>query len=200
MMTRIVSVSLCFLVLTISASAEMNKPKTLEDERMNQAIEKFVQDMIQHYLVKTCGEVMQNAIQANKLSIFPDIAFQASQQAAVQMFSQQDMKDLLYGIFDENTNQAKDEINMGMPQNYIELGIKKRVEQDINLIVEDPVFRFVVEEMMKQAMVQQQKIMMMAAAQQQAQLMAIRQQQMMYQQMIMQKIMEAQMSHLGQAR
>ena len=178
--------------LCSAALAESPGGDSLNDQRLYQAAEEFIQQMIQHFLVKTCGEVMQDVLNRQKINLFPEIAMQATYQAANQLFKQDDMKDLLRDIFDENKSQAKDEINFGMPQAYIELGIKKCVERDINLIVTDPIFKYVIETMLNQAMVQQQKIVMMAAVQQQAQLMAIRQQQMIYQQMIMQQIIQNQ--------
>ncbi len=182
--------NLCVFLLSASVLiAEESNPPSLNDTRITQAVENFTQKMIQHFLVKKCGELMQDVIVKQNLQIFPEIAWQAAQQSAVQVYKQQDLKDILVGIFDENKNQAKDEIDLGMPQGYIELGIKKRVEQDINLLVEDPLFRYVIEVMMNQAMVQQQQIVFMAVAQQQAQLMAIRQQQMMMQQQYLQAAM-----------
>ena len=180
---------ICLLLLSTSGLKAQEPNASLNDARITQAVENFTQKMIQHFLIKKCGEIMQDIVMKQNLQIFPEIAWQAAQHSAVQVFKQQDLKDVLMGIFDENTKQVKDEINLGMPQGYIELGIKKRVEQDINLLVEDPLFRYVIEVMMNQAMVQQQQIVLMAVAQQQAQLMAIRQQQMMMQQQYLQAAM-----------
>lgn len=188
-MRNIVLILFIFFLSDPAVKADEPKTTPLNDARITPAIENFTQQMIQHFLVKKCGEVLQDVIVKQNLQIFPEIAWQAAQQSAVQVFKQQDLKDVLMGIFDENTKQAKDEISLGMPQGYIELGIKKRVEQDINLLVEDPMFRYVIEVMMNQAMIQQQQIVMMAVAQQQAQLIAIRQQQMMMQQQYLQAAM-----------
>ena len=181
----------CIFVFSLLSTGltDGEKPNSLNHERLVKAVEEYVQELIQHFLVKTCGEVMQEAITKQNMQIFPELAFQASQQAAVQIFKQSDLKDLLYGIFDENTSQARNEISMGMPQSYIEPRIKKRIERDIKLLIEDPMFRYVIEAMLNQAMIQQQQIIMMTAAQQQAKLLAIRQQQMMIQEQIMQQIL-----------
>ena len=183
---------ICIIVCIPCSAVLADAPNahSLNNERLYQAVEKFVQEMIRHFLIKNCGEVMQRAMTKQNVQIFPEIAFQASQRAAVEIFKQDDLKSILWGIFDENTSQAKDEINMGMPQSYIELGIKKRIEQDINILVEDPMFRYVIEAMLNQAVIQQQQIVMMAAAQQQAQLLAIRQQQLMMQQAVMEQILK----------
>lgn len=180
---------LCLVLLSNSGLKAQEPNPSLNDARITKAVEHFTQQMIQHFLVKKCGEIMQDVIVRQNLQIFPEIAWQAAQHSAVQVFKQQDLKDILIGILDENTKQVKDELGLGMPQGYIELGIKKRVEQDINLLVEDPLFRYVIEVMMNQAIVQQQQIIMLAVAQQQAQLMAIRQQQMMMQQQYLQAAM-----------
>ena len=188
-MKKVFLILCIFLLPNPGLKAEEPNGSSLNDTQITQAIENFTQKMIQHFLIKKCGEIMQDIVMKQNLQIFPEIAWQAAQQSAVQVYKQQDLKDILVGIFDENKNQAKDEINLGMPQGYIELGIKKRVEQDINLLVEDPLFRYVIEVMMNQAMIQQQQIVLMAVAQQQAQLMAIRQQQMMMQQQYLQAAM-----------
>ncbi len=181
---------LCIFFLTIPVvKAEEMKATSLNDARMTQAVEEFTQKMIQYFLVKKCGEIIQDAIVRQNLQILPELAWQAAQQSAVQVFKQQDLKDILMGIFDENTKQAQEEIDLKMPQRYIELGIKKRVEQDIDMLIEDPLFRYVIEVMMKEAMIKQQEVVMMAVAQQQAQLMAIRQQQMLMQQQYLQAAM-----------
>ncbi len=188
-MKRILIILLLFLLFIPLVKAEESGVVSLNDARINQAVEEFTQKMIQHFLVKRCGEIMQDVILKQNLQIFPEIAWQAAQHSAIQVFKQQDLKDILVGIFDENTKRAKDEISLGMPQGFIELGIKKRVEQDVEILVEDPLFRYVIEVMMNQAMVQQQQILMMAVAQRQAQLMAIQQQQMLMQQQYLQAAM-----------
>lgn len=183
-MKRIVLVWLYLILMFSIVSADENRPMTLNNERIYQAVESYVQQIIQHNLVKTCGELMRG------VNLMPDIAMQASQRAAMEVFKQEDLKSILIGIFDENSTQVKDEINMGMPQTYIELGVKKRIEKDIKLLLEDPVFRYIIEEMLKQAVVQQRQIIMMKVAEQQAQLLAIRQQQMILQQELMKQVME----------
>ena len=169
---------LFFLTLASNLSAEnMQRNTVMRDPKMEKAIEEYVQQVITNYLLKTCGEIMQDIITRQNLQLFPVIAYQASQQAAFQLFTQPDVRDMLWGIFDENTTQAKDQSAMGMPQGYIEAGIKERVERDVKLLVNDPSFRYVIEAMLDQAVLKQRELILMTVAQQQTQLMSLQAQQ-----------------------
>jgi hypothetical protein len=163
----------------------------LNQARIDGMVDDFVRDVINHFLVKTFGDVMQKIIVDNQIQLFPQVAFQAAAEAAIQSFQQPAIKDAIWGIYDENIKQAKDEFSLGMPQSFIELGIRKRIERDLNLLVDDPTFRYVVEVMLEQAQIKQQRLIMMSVVQRQNALMSMEAEHQAQQMAVNQQISEA---------
>ncbi|MCD4781243.1 MAG: hypothetical protein K8S27_11955 [Candidatus Omnitrophica bacterium] len=148
-----------------------------EKERKRTMIEGYVQQVVVNTVIKKSGEVIRRTIQNNKIDLFPQLAFQAIQQAAWQVFNQPATRELALDIFESTTNKALLELEEGIDSNLVQQHIQSKVDQDLQALYQDPLFQKIVKKVLELALMDQRKIIVMQVTQQQLRLQVIAQEQ-----------------------
>ena len=163
--------------------AQKNRQRRLISEHVNKVV-------LNTYLNKS-RETVLKIIERSNIGFLPQIAFLAVQQISEQAFKQKPIKDTMKSTYVSIFDESMSKIENGESQNAIQDYIISEAEKNIYPIFDDRVFKYVVEEVIKQSHIQQQKMMYMQAAQRQAQLAAVQQRYQAIQKAMIEQYMKA---------
>ena len=160
-------------------------------EKVSEADASMVREYIREIVVKTvldkAADSMEFAVTQQDLQLFPQVIYLAIQQIAVEVFKQKGTKEVTGKAYDQAYEQAIGQLNDGVLPGAVQQDIHKTVKQQMESIVSNDTFRYIVEKMLQQAMVQQQKIILQTAAQRQAQFVLLQKQHAAMQREVMQQ-------------
>lgn len=163
------------------------------------SIREFVQHVVYASLLKTTSRIIEDAIKNNELSILPPVAFHAIQQTVLHAFKHETTKKTIQDVYEQGVDFGIRQVENGGEQTQIQNGIKTLVDRELNAVIESPIYRRILEEMLKHAYSETRRIMVMQVAQRKAQLMVIQQQQRAMQQAILRQYQQAIQQQVSQA-
>lgn len=146
------------------------------DDKVNKLMGTYIQQMIIQTVLGDTAEVVSLLIQRQKIELFPQIAYQAIEQITLQMFKLEETKTSLRECYDKAYEKTMDLMDAGTKAQAIQIQVRATIRDSIEPIMQKPVFRHIVTEVLKQSMQQNQKIIATHVMQRQAQLMMIQKQ------------------------
>lgn len=151
-----------------------------KNEKISEADASMIREYIREIVVKIvfdkAADSMEFAVTQKDLQLFPQVIYLAIQQIAVEVFKQEATKKVTMDAYNQAYEQAIGQLNDGVLPSAVQQDIHKTVKEQMESIVSDDTFRYIVEKMLQQAMMQQQKIILQTAAQRQAQFVLLQKQ------------------------
>lgn len=178
------------LYLTVFGTFALAQPSR---ESLRPKIEEFVEQSIIQELVKTNMDILQRM----GIQLFPQLGYLAAQQTAEQCLKQDHTREMIKDIYLETVDAAMEKLESGASGDALERTVKNSIEQGVKPMIQDRVYQYILEEVVKQTMNNQQKIIMsqvIGQRQRQAAMMQMAQQaavQQMVQQAVMQQVAQS---------
>ncbi len=154
-------------------------------------IQQYVQQMVVHSFTRKVTELIRDIVVHQNIQMFPAIVIQAGQQAAVQSFSQEDIREMVREVYQKSFDLALEQRRRGFSQTQMQNNIQESIDKKLEPILEEPLFKFVVEQVLLQADAMQKQIVIMETFRQQAQLANLQQQQVARQQQVQSQILQS---------
>jgi len=174
------------------SSAQLISGANSAPGNLDAKIQEFVQQVTFQSYLKAISDVVERAARQGQLNLVPQIAYTAIQQIAIEGNKQESIRNVLVKAYEANFEEAKKQFEQGVSPATIQQDIIARSERMMKPILTDQVFQYVLEGVLRQAMIQQQKILVMTTvAAQQAQYAAIVQQQQMMQRIAQEQYQQA---------
>lgn len=146
-------------------------------KKVDHQIEQLVNQMVVQKIVADTGELFSNFIKSQNINVFPQVAYNAVQLVAVQVFKQDSLKAYPQEAYQEALDKVNELRNNGASGEQMQSALKSILSRVLDPLKEEYVYQELVKIGVKEAMIQNRKIIVMATAQKQAQLAAMRQQQ-----------------------
>jgi len=149
--------------------------KDVSLEKLNPQIEKYVQEVVMASYLNRIGEVTKNAVISQKINVVPQLVLLAIHEVGVEAFKSTSIKETLQETYRKALDIAHQQHREGVSAQQAEYTIRRTIEEELDPMEDTPIFRKIVEEVVRQAMIRQQQIAVQAAYQQALQQIAIRQ-------------------------
>ena len=146
-----------------------------EDSRINPIIQDFVQKVVTYTLIQMFGEVFDRTIHEQNIQLVPQIAYSAAQQATFEAIKQPALKEIILDTYNKGFDMAIEERDKQTPPAAIEQMVRRMARSELQRVYDLNEFRFLTEEILRQAIIQQQQIMLQYAYQSQIQKMVMEQ-------------------------
>lgn len=169
---------------TTSVKAEA---RSYLNQRMNDYVQQVV---IQSVLTKT-GEVFNRVLSGQNIQIFPQVAYQAIEQAALQLFKQESTSQTLREAYTTASDKTMTLLDEDASASVIQQQVRSSVNEVIGPVFQGPLFKAIVEEVLKSAITQSQRIIAATLMQRQAQVAAIQKQRQMLQMALLQQVQKS---------
>lgn len=162
-----------------TAAQELDGKKALIEEYVKKSVINSVMDMT--------GKTIQRLIKSNNIGLFPVVASNAIQQATMEIFKQESTNNVVRDAYRITLDKALEQFDQNIPQESVQKNIRDSIDEVLRKIPDEPIYKRIIEETVKNAVTQQHKVMAMAAAQQQVQIAAMQKQYQMAQMAMMQQ-------------
>lgn len=160
-------------------------------KRVDNQIEELINQMVIQKILADTGELVSNFMQSQNINVFPQVAYNAVQMIAVQVFKQDALKSYPQDAYNDALDKVNELRDAGASGEQMQQEVKAILEEVLNPLKEEYVYQEIIKIGIKEAMLQNRKIIVMASAQKQAQLMAMRQQQAYMMQVMQQAYQQA---------
>ncbi|MDP8212588.1 MAG: hypothetical protein P9X22_04760 [Candidatus Zapsychrus exili] len=143
-----------------SAGALISAPKMqLKINPINQR-SNFVQDEVYFAFEEKVKEVLQKAITSQNIGLNPELASYALGQIVIQATRNEAILNIIAEAYQNCLNQYKQLKDKRVPLSVINKDIKAQADAIIHPIVNETIFRAIIEDTLKNVIVKQQQIMM----------------------------------------
>ena len=157
-----------------AARVDVAAPPT--ERKSNPLVEQYVNEAVIRMVVYTYGQIFEEAIKKQNLQIVPQIGYIAAQHAAVESLDEPNLKKIIRDAYDQGLDIAYSERDRGTQPAIIEQIVKETIKQELRRMIDLMEFRYITEQVLRQAMMKQQEIMIQQAYQQQIEKLMIEQQ------------------------
>jgi len=151
--------------------------RNVESRPMDPKINQYIQEYTYRAYIAKIGEVTKRIVIRQRIEVVPQIMQMAVYQVGLQAFNGSDIQKDLRDIYKIGIDVAQEQWDAR--DSNLQQSVTKTIDEELDLLVDTPLFKRIIETVIEAAMTQQRAVIMQKAAQQ------------YYQQVIMQqKIME----------
>ncbi len=172
----------------IPKQTTVNKSRS---DKVNKLMGDYIQQMVIQTVLSDTADVIKLLISRQKIELFPQIAYQAIEQVTLQLFQLEDTKKILRDSYDDAYEKTMDLMDQKKEPSQIQIQVKSIIDGAVGSMLQKPIFRHIVQEVLKQAMIQNRKIVASQVMQRQAQLAMIQKQAEVMQKAIIQQYQNA---------
>ena len=140
--------------------------KSADVEHIRPTIERYVKDVITHSLLREVGQTIERILKQQNSGVVPQLAYVAVQEATLQTFQQKPTLEIVQDIFQQCKDKSLEQYGKGWAQAQIEDYIKNQVERSLKTILDEPVFRKIIEVVVEHAVLEQRKLITQSALEQ----------------------------------
>lgn len=152
-------------VLT-SSNARVSAGQANQDALMEEQVDRFLEATIIQTLIRTMGQDIERTVRQARIGLMPDFAFIAAQQGASQCFQQPQLLELIREIYREARESSTDALRNGESSSRVQEDIARKLETDLRLLVQEPVYQQIVEKVIEHVYEYQQRLVMQNMMQQ----------------------------------
>lgn len=126
-------------------------------QEINPKIEKFVQDVTFATYINKISEVTRQVVTQQKIGVVPQFVQLAIHKLGYQAFQKTSIKDTVREAYSQGMDVAHD-LYSQKKMTHFEQTVKSTIEGEIETLVGTPLFKKLIEEVVRQAMIQQQRM------------------------------------------